>query len=678
MGRGAVRLSKVRVQNYRSVIDTGEFEVDSTKTILVGPNEAGKTAVMRAMQQLNPPEGTPKFDPRRDYPRRLYNDIQTKKVDPKNVTVVTAEFELEEEDRAAVPEGWEEVRYKCWRNLDNSFHEEVLNGPPRPTVSTVTDDLRRLAKHLDSEVAYSVEGETKILPSAKLNELLEKHRHNLYLQAAIAREFGDWLEKHSVDVAEGNLVELARLEKLRGLIRVGDDRLAVLEELRSRLPIFIYYNNYLRARPIIHLANLARRQASGALDDAQYDYGNLCLLRLLGFDVAELSKLGDVANQDPDNVQKLDVFRQKLDERRYALNAAEVRLSEGIREVWRPDETKGEAAQLRIEADGQYLVVSVLDDVGVAVELDQRSEGFQWLTSFFIVFFAEVTDKHENALLLLDEPGVSLHALKQRDFRDTISRLAKTNQTVYTTHSPFMVGPNELDRVRVVELTDRRVGTKVHTTIAADDPAALLPLQDALGYDLAQSLFTQKRNLVVEGITDLWYVEGMANLLREAGIADLDQKISIIPAGDAGKVVYYATILHAQNLKVAALLDSDNAGDTAAKQDALVHTLKSKAILRASDFDGEGVKNCETEDLIRSTLITIANSEFGKDVSTVAGKQKQRPIVDLMTNEIDDFSKYRLAKAFLRWCRDHTASDLSEGERQACKKLIDAANKALK
>jgi len=673
-----VRLSKVRVQNYRSVIDTGEFEADLTKTILVGPNEAGKTAVMKAIQQINPPEGAVGFDAQRDYPRRLYNDIQTKKVLPKNVTVVTAEFSLDDEDIRELPTHWAGVRYKCWRNMDNSFHHDLIGGPERPTVQTIADDLRRLAKHLDSQATPAAEGETKTLPSAELIQLLGKYTSNFYLQSAVGKTFEDWVEKHAIDVDENNEIEIKRLEMLRQQISVGHERMKALEELQSRLPIFIYYNNYLRARPIIHLANLARRQASGALDDEQYDYGNLCLLRLLGFNVEELSKLGDVANQDPSNAEKLDVFRQKLDERRYALNAAEVRLSEGIREVWRPDASKGEAAQLRIEADGQYLVVSVLDDVGVAVELDQRSEGFQWLTSFFIVFFAEVTDKHENAILLLDEPGVSLHALKQRDFRNTISRLSESNQTLYTTHSPFMVGPDELDRVRVVELNDRRAGTKVHTTIAANDPAALLPLQEALGYDLAQSLFTQKKNLVVEGITDLWYVEGVANLLREASIADLDEKISIIPAGDAGKVVYYATILHAQNLKVATLLDSDNAGDTAAKQEALVHTLKSKAILRAADFDSAGVKNCETEDLIRSTLVAVAKDAFGVDVSAVATKQAQRPIVDIMSDEINDFSKYKLAKGFLRWCRDHTASDLTDSERQACKKLIDAANKALK
>ena len=148
---------------------------------------------------------------------------------------------------------------------------------------------------------------------------------------------------------------------------------------------------------------------------------------------------------------------------------------------------------------------------------------------------------------------------------------AKGNQTIYTTHSPFLVGPGELDLVRVVEMTDRDEGTQVHTGVTARDPAALLPLQEALGYDLAQSLFVQRRNLVLEGLTDLWYLEATAHLLRDANLADLNDKIALLPARSAGKVVYYATILHANNLKVAALLDSDNAGNEAAKQETLIH-----------------------------------------------------------------------------------------------------------
>src|SRR6185369_5268158 len=135
----------------------------------------------------------------------------------------------------------------------------------------------------------------------------------------------------------------------------------------------------------------------------------------------------------------------------------------------------------------------------------------------------------------------------------------------------------------------------------------------------------------------------------------------------------------AQKLKVAALLDSDAAGDNAAKQDVLVHTLGNKSILRTKDFYAGLVATPEIEDLFRETLISVAKTNLGWDVAAAAATQSTRPIVDVFADEVTkDFSKYKLAKAFLRWARDHTANDLTQAEREQAAKLILAINKALK
>lgn len=129
---------------------------------------------------------------------------------------------------------------------------------------------------------------------------------------------------------------------------------------------------------------------------------------------------------------------------------------------------------------------------------------------------------------------------------------------------------------------------------------------------------------------------------------------------------------------MAALLDSDSAGDQAAKQDTLVHTLGNKGILRTKDFLGSPVNAAEIEDMLRETLIFVAKSDCGWDVTAVAAKQKDRPLVNIFNSEIKDFSKYRLAKAFVRWSRDHSAKDLTSDERKQWVKLIQAINSALK
>lgn len=669
-----MRLTKARVQNYRSVKDTGEFSIENFKTILVGPNEAGKTVVLKALQQLNLPEGVDGFDEIRDYPRSLYNDITTGKVKASEIEVVRGWFTLDAEDKALVPAEFQNATYIYYKYLDNSTYHKIENVPNRNSFSNFKDDLLRLAKHLDQQTGVA----ESTVSTDKVNEFIGKIYSWKTVSTEDTPEFVTWFSSKFVDVDEDNDKEIERYKKIESLISYNNSYNNVLKILDNRKPVFVLFNNYFKVKPVIHLEHLAKRVEGNLLDDDKfYDYGNLCLLKLLGFTPRELSDIGKTPSPDINDVEGLKVYRDKLDRRSYQLDAASVRLTNEIKNIWNPNPNRPEAEKLNITADGQYLKVVVEDDIGVKIELDQRSEGFQWLVSFYVVFFAEAMDKHKNAILLLDEPGMSLHGLKQREFRMTLSRLAEQNQTIYTTHSPFLVGPDELDLVRVVELKSRKEGTKVHTTISSSDPAGLLPLQEALGYDLAQSLFSQQKNLVMEGLTDYWYIDATANLLREAKLEKLDDKIALVFANSAGKVVYYATILHAHNLKIAALLDSDNAGDQAANQENLVHSLGNKNILRTKDFCS-GVSKPEIEDLLRETLIKIAATEFGKDVSATASVQSTRPIVDIFTSEITGFSKYKLAKAFVNWTRSNEASSLSADEIKQWEKLFKTINKVLK
>ena len=80
-----------------------------------------------------------------------------------------------------------------------------------------------------------------------------------------------------------------------------------------------------------------------------------------------------------------------------------------------------------------------------------------------------------------------------------------------------------------------------------------------------------------------------------------------------------------RGLKVAALLDSDNAGDQAAKQDILVHILGNKRILRTNDFMKTPIKGAEIEDLLRETLVSVAKNDLDWDISDKATTQVTRP-----------------------------------------------------
>jgi len=100
---------------------------------------------------------------------------------------------------------------------------------------------------------------------------------------------------------------------------------------------------------------------------------------------------------------------------------------------------------------------------------------------------------------------------------------------------------------------------------------------------------------------------------------------------------------------------------------------------KAPDARNGAVLAPKIEDLLRDTLIRVAKNHLKWDIAAAVAAQPEKSIVDLFTSEIGgDFTRYRLAKAFLRWTRDHSASDLSDDERNQWKKLIEKINATLK
>ena len=157
----------------------------------------------------------------------------------------------------------------------------------------------------------------------------------------------------------------------------------------------------------------------------------------------------------------------------------------------------------------------------VDTPFSERSAGFVWFFSF-LVKFAQVKDEASPVVLLLDEPGLTLHGKAQADLlRFFKEKLAPYHQIVYSTHSPFMVPAEDLASVRIVqdqvEMKGTRrmpLGTKVRDDVLTRDPDTLFPLQGALGYEISQSLFVGKNTLLVEGPSDILYIQALSDALR--------------------------------------------------------------------------------------------------------------------------------------------------------------------
>ena len=170
----------------------------------------------------------------------------------------------------------------------------------------------------------------------------------------------------------------------------------------------------------------------------------------------------------------------------------------------------------------------------VTVPFDERSRGFVWFFSFLAYFSELEAAKEGDLILLLDEPALALHATAQRDLlRFMEDRLAPEHQVLYTTHSPFMIDPEHLERARtVMDVTDE--GTKISADVFCVDEETVFPLRAALGYTLGQGLFSSAKTLLVENPSDLIYLDLLGAELFERGMPTIDSDWVRVPVGGAG------------------------------------------------------------------------------------------------------------------------------------------------
>ena len=194
----------------------------------------------------------------------------------------------------------------------------------------------------------------------------------------------------------------------------------------------------------------------------------------------------------------------------------------------------------------------------MTLPLKNRSKGFLWFFSFLVWFSKIQGDKNSKYILLLDEPGLSLHASAQNDLLRFIDeKLAPEYQVIYTTHSPFMIDSLKLNEVRTVYDTQNpKIGSVVSDAVEEKDSDTLFPLQAALGYTIAQNLYVSPKNLLVEGISDLIYLNHFSAILKERRKTGLDDDVTIVPVGGADKIATFISLLRGNELSTVCLLDT--------------------------------------------------------------------------------------------------------------------------
>lgn len=280
-------------------------------------------------------------------------------------------------------------------------------------------------------------------------------------------------------------------------------------------------------------------------------------------------------------------------------------------------------------------------------------------------------------MILLDEPALGLHAKAQSDFLRFIEeRLSERCQVIYSTHSPFMVQPTKLERVRTVEDLGREEGAKISQDVLTKDPDTLFPLQGALGYDLIQNLFINTDNLIVEGTSDYTYLVVISDFLKEQKNRNfLDSKWSVLPVGGIDLIPTFIALL-GFHLKLTVVIDAQKEGHQKLSNLASKGYLSNKRIITIGNILKR--KYADIEDLFSpDDYINIYNTAFNTKIKAqeLTGTD---PIISKICRHqgIDSFDHGKPADILLRK-RDEILPKLSNETLENFEKLFEAINKTL-
>jgi energy-coupling factor transporter ATP-binding protein EcfA2 len=508
-----MRLTRARVTNFRSIDDSGWVSFGDT-TCLVGKNESGKTAFLQALARLRPVPGKPgDYDPVLDYPSKDFGRYRkTHDTEPARVAEVT--FELTDDEFAEM-EGLFGVGVLTSKKTVG-FSKDYKNQ----SLWSFSTDEGVVVKHLVSQAGLSA----PVLAQAE----------GLSTVAALSTFLGELPEPTATTQTVMATITSWGANGFRGQLANGFGKLA---------PRFFYFDDYSVMRGRVSVQHLKAKVAASDLDERDRNF--LAFLAVGGADLEEF--------EDELNFERLT----------RELEATANSIGAQVFKYW----TQNQSLRVNVQVSqanpedepplnsGTILNVRIFNDRhGVTVPFDERSRGFVWFFSFF-AYFSDLDADPGSLVLLLDEPGLSLHAKAQADFLTFIEeRLSPDFQTIYTTHSPFLIDAARFERIRTVQDVDER-GTVVSDEVFRNDSDTVFPLQAALGYELAQTLFLGPDCLLVEGPSDLIYLQVLGEAVLAKGGEPLDPRWVMVPVGGADKLSTFISLIGANQLNLAVLVD---------------------------------------------------------------------------------------------------------------------------
>jgi len=590
-----LKVDYVRIQNFRSIIDSGNFYLDNNMTVLAGKNESGKSTILKALETFSSGEFSEE-----DFCETFYHggfeylrEMPEISVFIKFTYKEVCENFLYEEQLSEIPfvEPFDlQITKRLERSgkLDIQAEGTLINFVFRNRFNQIYDDFNNFLFNLnlvEDYLSYDLKGieeyndKNFFTNSNDLKHLFNRiHNINLHVEYTMNNES----LKNSVVKDLDSFLNISR--SIEGYI---EDTIQAIEGLYTSCePKFVLFDSF-----------------DDILPDVVNDTNSNSTI---------LKRFYKVVNINPSALFKAKGFSRRKITRKFSTD-----FSEEFSSYYNQSNLKVECS-----LDGADLYFYVYEDNNdLPFRPSQRSRGFQWFLSFFLTLKAETTN---NCILLIDEPGLYLHAKAQNDVLEVLENLSVSHQIVMTTHSPYLIDPSRLERVRLVLKTkngNTYIENKIHK---GADKDTLTPIITSIGLDLSNDLVFSRDgiNVLVEGISDYFYLEA---LKRQIKIPDMNMnEFRFIPNVGATQIPNLAALLIGWGLKFFVVLDNDKEGERVRKTLLSKLAIDQNKIIFVSNIEGYSIEDMfSKEDFYKFIFLDngqIDNQKSNSKLANSSGK----------------------------------------------------------
>lgn len=528
-----MKLVSFRVKHFKSIDDSNECSLASDVTVLAGKNEAGKTNLLQALDRFN----QDKSFSQADYPLEIKGEPE-----------VTLTFKITEEElgewlkKLNITSNLNKAKVATipiviTKKADNTYIFESPSGSLTDLLNNNQDKIKQAAEEKEkASVVFKELITTKNIAVPVLTPEID-------ITVALSGDINAQLQAVFPSVTSEDQTEVSQaLEEVKSKAATYEQLLNASSSHRKEffdsLPKFVLFDSFDQEELLPYQIPLSKSSKNRAVS-------NYCLI--VGLDINKIIEINDTQ------------FRIKM------VNEKSDIIKGDFGNYWKQDKIN-----LTMSSYGDDLIFGIKEkDKNFDFKIEQRSKGLQWFLSFYLLLKAQVNNKQ--AIILVDEPGLYVHAKAQGDILRVLTDLSSRNQIVFSSHSPYLIDPSRLDRIRLVikSLTRKidkkeviEIGSKVYelSTVQTADKDTLTPIITAIGLDISKQLtFAADKNIVFEGISDYNFIKALSETLGKTDKKKADE-LHLIPCKGADNLPTVVSLLIGWGLSYKALLDNDVKG----------------------------------------------------------------------------------------------------------------------